>query len=237
MWCWGAYSQGRQSNVPTQVSGCVQQTKKPPEARGFVTAPRDRTQHFAEAGRARAQAVCACQAQGSEPDDNCIDGQDLSPNPTCLSALAQDQGRYWDCRALSLWEEVACYTPASCVDGAAALPACPPPPTCNAALAPSAESYCRRRTCALDQEQPLTREQVCDGVTDCTDGSDERNCEPSMPFFECAQSTIPLKRMSTACPTATTAPTSSTASSGSPLVSFQQLTAQTNGLPVAASLW
>jgi hypothetical protein len=57
------------------------------------------------------------------------------------------------------------------------------------------ESYCRRRSCSLDHEQTLTSRQFCDGVRDCSDGSDERNCQPATPSFECASGSILLKRL------------------------------------------
>lgn len=196
VWCWGTYAQGLTSKAPALVSGCEQQTIEPPEPRGFVQAPRDMTQHLNEAGRARAEAICACrdQYQGTL-DENCIRSEDVSPNPTCLGALAPEQSQYWDCQALSLWEQVICYAPARCIDGAAALPPCPPPPTCNMSSPLPVESYCRRRTCVQDQEPTLAKTQICDGVRDCVDGSDEKNCDPALPFFECRTGSIQLKRV------------------------------------------
>jgi len=190
VWCWGVYAQGQKSAVPTQVSSCAQQTVAPPERHGFVARPLDAAQHLAEASAARAQAVCSCNHQ---PDEACIDGEDISPNATCLDALGKDQEKYFNCQAFSLWEQVACYTPAVCTRGAGTPPPCPPAPPCDATAIPAAESYCRRRACALDQEQSLERAQICDGVADCSDGSDERNCKAGTRLFECGSGSISVE--------------------------------------------
>lgn len=192
VWCWGKYAEGQASELPTQVSGCDHQVIAPPELQPLSIALLDPAQHLTEAAAAHAQAICAC---NHPPDEDCINGQDIAPNPACVHALADDQAPYWNCEAFSLWEEVACYAPALCAKNPGELPACPPPPTCGVTATPPAESYCRRRTCALDQEQPLSRAQICDGVRDCSDGSDERNCQPGTQRFECGTGSISVERL------------------------------------------
>ncbi len=199
VWCWGAYAEGQRSNVPAQVSGCTQQSVEPPEARGSDQMPRDEAQRLAEAVRARAQAICACKSPAGS-DANCIESEDSAPNSACLNALGGDQAKSWDWEAQSTWEEVACYLPAICADSPDALPNCPPPPIGIGTAAPWLGGYCRRQTCALDLERTLTRSQICDGVPDCDDGSDERNCQPGTPFFECRQGTILLGSVCDAVP-------------------------------------
>ena len=63
-------------------------------------------------------------------------------------------------------------------------------------------AYCRRHLCALDLERILGASQMCDGVNDCDDGSDERNCRDDLDGrFECNPETrIPVSKLCDAVP-------------------------------------
>ncbi len=186
VWCWGAYradGTDQQTSVPTRVSSCVKQEIAPPAPGPLSITPVDTTTRLAEAGRARGQALCQC-ASAAEAEESCISAEDFAPNAACLAALAPDEVEHWRCRADALWRETACFV--GCARNGSDLPNCGPDAACNDPELPGIEYYCRRVTCAGDQEQSLTKYQICDGKVDCNDGSDERNCLRGARFFECA---------------------------------------------------
>lgn len=183
LWCWGVYAPDHQTAVATQVSpACADFAQAPPRpSSAFVSAPRDNAQRLEEAGLARGQAVCACAIP--EPiQQSCIDEESVVPNGACLAALAPGDSARWQCRADALWREAQCYKPACPLD----VKGCIADTTaCPDSTAPQLEHYCMRRHCASSMAQTLLKAQLCDGVADCADGSDERNCKPNTDVFEC----------------------------------------------------
>lgn len=173
VWCWGATNDGKSQVTPTQLSGCDDQRQPPRPIE--LPAPTDPAWRLADAGRARAQALCACGVFDSVSKyAACLETEDRSPHVSCVAALVP--GGNWDCWSSQGWKEALCS-----LDCRAACPvgACPPVPQAGAL------NYCMRRHHCEPDAKPLMRSSVCDGVRDCADGSDERNCSPAQGYFEC----------------------------------------------------
>jgi hypothetical protein len=181
VWCWGAYGKNTQSNVPVLVSTCTGQERAPLPTSGSVPPP-EPAARLAQAGRARGQALCAC-AFG-KLEEGCIDDEAFVPNAACMRALASNDTEYMTCAATSLWREAECYDEQPCI-GDGSFDVCPFFGPCPPAQSDGIVNYCRRHTCVLDPQVQLKSWQICDGATDCEDGSDERNCTPNAQVFEC----------------------------------------------------
>lgn len=188
LWCWGAIGPGRLVNVPTLMSSCDVEGYTPPPVNAPPTQRRS-AEELSEAAFAYAETYCSC--SGSPLDQEaCVERESDMPNGACLAALAPEDPYRYGCKADELWEIATCYTTAACqeID-------CWQPSECGQAKAPELEQYCRRRSCADNPRQQLLRAQVCDGLAQCEDSSDERNCTPNRQVFECGDRTIPTSQV------------------------------------------
>jgi hypothetical protein len=126
--------------------------------------------------------MCSC-AFGGTPEDACVADENAAPNQTCLETLAANQTATLDCLATWLWSDAVCYAEQACTSPGT-LDVCPTPLMCPLEAVPALQ-YCRRPICVSDQS-PMNRLQICDGVRDCADGSDEANCRDDLGgAFEC----------------------------------------------------
>lgn len=184
VWCWGQDDEGGPNRLsPVQVSECVDQTAPPSELPRLSTTPPNPAARLAEAGLARAQAMCGC-AFEKVPDPACVDAENGGPSQICLEALGAAQlAEALSCRADLLSADAECFAKQVCsekgvVDGCLPSSECPP-------IAHSPLQYCRRSFCPGDQK-PILRAYICDGFTQCADGSDELNCRDDLGgAFEC----------------------------------------------------
>jgi hypothetical protein len=136
------------------------------------------------AGRRRGEALCGC-ALPSEPNlGGCVDEESFAPNAVCLSALVPSAPQRWRCWADVLQNEAACYEQGPCL-GNGQYPNCTYMQDCAGAAYPELERFCRQRRCDPSAGPTVFPRQICDGVCDCPDGSDERNCTPGSHVFEC----------------------------------------------------
>jgi hypothetical protein len=180
VWCWGVIGPGRLVNVPTQVSGCDAGAPTTPTA---PVVQRYSAERAYEAGAAYAQAVCAC-AEDPSDEASCVDAENPMPNGACMAALAPDEPMRHECRARNLWATASCYAGLGCPLNSAG---CSQAGECPEPAATKLERYCRRHACAADPTQELLVTQLCDGIQQCQDGSDERNCTAGAATFDCGQ--------------------------------------------------
>ena len=174
VWCWGATNDGKSQVTPTQLSGCDDQ-RQPPRAIE-PDWPSDPAWRLADAARARAQALCGCvPVNGPSGYAACIETEDRSPHAACLAALLPGE-KALDCLSNEVWDEARCYQGCN--------PACPVG-SCPPVIQSGALRYCQRDHRCEPDATPLARSSVCNGVRDCADGSDERNCSPAQGYFEC----------------------------------------------------
>lgn len=190
VWCWGTFLPDQKDVAPREVTSCQGQRTEVSLPR--PSGPVKSSGRLAEAGRARAQAVCEC-AFGLSVEKSCLEEENFSAHAACLEALAPNDPA-WDCRAKRAWQEAQCFGQGSCSNGT--LPDCADLTPCEEEERASAvASYCRRRNCSATSES-VAPSALCDGTADCADGSDERNCTPAQVAFQCGdEATTSLSRL------------------------------------------
>jgi len=189
VWCWGDWGQPEASFVPRQVTGCSGQLNPP--ALPSLT-PASAAERVAEASLAHAQAMCLAAQPAPSALQPCIEEEDHGPNPICQAAIG-DIPDFLNCWADRFWELAACYRDRSL--RGEPLTACVSDRHCTAPGGRMVTQQCWSRTCGTTSE-PLKKRRICDGVLDCSDGSDERNCTANGQF-EClnGESTVSLSQL------------------------------------------